>query len=116
MSSSIYLDNLNDGHMPVPENKQYRNFKSKSHEIILPDLSHCGIKTKFEKHLLPAQSRDGKILKHFKRAALEYGRKVSQIETRLANQRTFQSLNHTVYLNKIMAEKEDCKRLKEIRY
>ena len=115
MNGSIYLDSLIYGHMPVPENKQFRNFKSKSQEIKLPDLSHCGVKTKFERQLLPVQTRDGKILSDFKRVAVEYGRKVSQIETRLRNQRTFQSLNHTVYLNKIMAEKEDSKREKEMR-
>lgn len=79
-------------------------------------LSHCGIKTKFEETIYPLQTRDGTILKSFKRDALEYGRKVYQIETRLRNQRTFQSFNHTVYLNKIMAAKVEAKRLKEQRF
>ena len=116
MNNSIYLDNITSGHLgTLPDNKRFRNFRSKSESIILPNLSHCGIKTKFEPQLSPVQAPDGRILKPFKWEALEYGRKVSAIETRLVNRKTFQSMNHTVYLNKIMAQKDEEKRLQAIR-
>ena len=100
----MYLDSVSQGgHMgTLDEDKKFGNFKSKRPPLYLPDLSHCGIKSNLAPPITPATRRDGKVLKQFKRDALAAGRHYAELETRLNNQRTFQSLNHVTYLNKIM--------------
>ena len=100
----MYLDSVSQGgHMgTLDEDKKFGNFKSKRPPLYLPDLSHCGIKSNLAPPIAPATRRDGKVLKQFKRDALAAGRHYAELETRLNNQRTFQSLNHVTYLNKIM--------------
>ena len=95
--------------MPLPEHKKFTRFKSRVEEPLLPDLTHCGIKSKFSDPLSPVQTRDGTVLPTFKREAFKYGRRCSKLETKLNHQPTFQSSNHTVYLNKIMAAKDEAK-------
>lgn len=109
MNNSIYLDTLTGGHLPLPDHKKFSRFKSSIEEPLLPNLAHCGITTKFSNPLSPVQTRDGTVLSNFKHEAFRYGRKCSQLETRLNNKPTFQSMNHVVYLNKIMAAKEEAK-------
>ena len=100
----MYLDSVSQGgHMgTLDEDKKFGNFKSKRPPLYLPDLSHCGIKSNLAPPITPATRRDGKVLKQFKRDALAAGRHYAELETRLNNQRTFQSLNHVTHLNKIM--------------
>ena len=86
----------------LDEDKKFGNFKSKKPPIYLPDLSHCGIKSNLAPPVVHATRRDGKVLTRFKRVALAAGKNYAKLETRLNNQRTFQSLNHVSYLNKIM--------------
>ena len=98
----VYLDQLTQGHMPVEDHKKFSNFKSSRSKLYLPDLSHCGIASTLSPQKTPATTRKGEVLAHFKREALEYGKYVKSLETKMAYQRSFQSLNHTTYLNKIM--------------
>ena len=87
------------------EDKKFENFKSNKPPVYLPDLSHCGIKSNLAPPIASATRRDGKVLNQHKRDALAAGRNYAKLETRLNNQRTFQSLNHVTHLNKIMVSK-----------
>ena len=86
----------------LEDDKKFGNFKSKKPPIYLPDLSHCGIKSNLASPIINATRRDGKVLASFKKDAQMAGRNYAKLETRLNNQRTFQSLNHVTHLNKIM--------------